>query len=436
MSENMEAIIKQAADSAVEKASEQFEKTVDERLGGYGMVKDKKESIAKFFAKPKPTEAEMKTGHLKDDGLAKGHAFARFAKMKLQHKLSGSTQPLDVFMAETAEKHYGQDKNFVKMVKSGFTKSMVSGKVKTFEEYKKSLFNNSSIPEDGGYLVPEMYGEIIELLREKVFLFQAGARVVPMSRGNINLPIHNSGALSFFRGEGKRKKGKKQGLKNLKMTSKNQVSMVIMTNELIMRNDYNADQAFLDDVLKEMAITMNETALTGAGTEFTPRGIDNTTGVNTLSSLGAKVDGDTAATMIGEIMKTNIPMEKMGFVMNGVMWAQYYNATDGNGAYIFRDEMNKGTLSSIPFFLFNKIAVGTTGNKETKMYLADWNEFLVGEEMMFDVATSTEATVYDEDENAIDLFAQNMMAIRVESFYDFGIAHPEGFVILPGIHTI
>ena len=413
----MEEIIKQTAEKAVEKANQEFEKKIDEKMGEFGIVKDKKDSIAKFFTAPM-VHSEEKTASLKEDKMTKGHAFARFAKMKLQHKMLGTSQNLDQYMIETAEKHYSHNKNFVKMVKSSFAKDLLQGKVKDF--------NNISNPQDGGYLVPEMYGEIVELLREKVFLFKAGARVTPMPNGNLNLPVHETGALSFFMGEGNKVKGKKHTLGNIKLTSKKQVSMAIMTNEVIMSNTYEADQKFLDDILKEMAVTMNYTALTGTGTEFTPRGIDNYTGVQ-KADLDAAVSGTTASDLIGKVMATNVEMEKGAFVMNGLLWAKFYNVTDGNGAYIFREEMNRGTLNGFPFYLFNKIAVGSTADKYTDVYFGDWAEFLVGEQKMFDVAYSTEATVYDENGNAIDLFAQDMTAVRVISYYDFAIKHPEGF---------
>jgi HK97 family phage major capsid protein len=412
-----ESVIKQTVDMAVDKANQEFGKKIDEKMGEFGMVEDKKQSIAKMFASSNQ-EKQIKGTSLKEDGVKKGHAFARMAKMKLQHKLLGTSQPLHEYMAETAEKHYSNNGNFVKMLKSPTMKGLLQGRAKDF--------NNVTNPQDGGYLVQEMYGDVVELLREKVFLFQAGARVTPMPNGNLNLPVHETGALSFFIGEGKKIKGKKQTFGNVKMSSKKQCSMAIFTNELIMDNSYEADQRFLDDIIREMAITMNFTALTGTGTEFTPRGIDNYPGVQ-KSDLDAVVDGDTASDLIGKIMGTNVAMEKGAFVMNGSLWSKFYNVTDGNGAYIFRDEMNRGTLNGFPFYLFNKISVGSTADKYTDIYFGDWNEFEVGEQKMFEVSMSNEATVYDENGEAIDLFAQDMTAVKVISFYDFAIRHPEGF---------
>src|SRR6056297_3291762 len=106
----MQEVIKEAVDTAVEETNKQFEKKIEERLGEFGMVKDKKDSIAKFFTAPQTANEKM--GSLQDDKMTKGHAFARFAKMKLQHKMLGTSQPLHEYIAETAEKHYSHNRNF------------------------------------------------------------------------------------------------------------------------------------------------------------------------------------------------------------------------------------------------------------------------------------------------------------------------------------
>lgn len=368
--------------------------------------------------------------HKEELGLEKGLAYARIAKMKVQHALWGEGKSLDAFINDKVDKHYSRDTGFCKMAKSAVMKDINSGKV----DRAMKAINNSTFGEDGGYLVPEMYGEIVELLRPMVFLFQAGARTIPMPYGSLNMPVHNVGALSYFMGETKKAKGKKQGFKNIKMVSKKQVSMAIMSNELLRVNTYDADMAFLNDILREMAQKMNEVALTGAGTEYVPRGIENTTGVQT-AALGALPDGDTPYTLAGLVEKTNVPMDSAKFVMPRVMKSVLSNAKDANGNYVLRDDLRDGVLAGYPFIYSNVISTGTTGNNVTKMYFGDWSQFLVGTQSMFEVEYAKEATVLDENDEAVYLFGQDCTAVRVISHYDFAIKYGEAFAYYSNVYT-
>lgn len=360
----------------------------------------------------------------------KGLAFARFAKMQVQYKLEGATGSLENYIADKTEKHYGHDKKFVKMIKSNMAKNVIKG---NFAEVTKSV-NNGTMPADGGYLIEEMYGELIELLRPKLFLYEAGARVIPMPTGNLNMPVHKTGALSFFIGETNKAKGKKQTLANIKLISKKQVSMVIMSNELIRNNSYEADMAFLNDMINEMAQKMNETALTGSGTDFTPKGIDSYSGIGSLTQ-SALVNADLPSNLAGLVEATNVPMDNASFVIPRVLKSQFYNVKDGTGNYVLREEMNQGMLYGYPFIMSNVIPVGTDSHKMTKAYFGDWSQFLIGEQAMFEIATSTEASVEDVDGNSIDLFSQDCTAIKVTSFYDFAVKYQEAFAVAKDIWT-
>ena len=414
-----EDIIKQAVDATAAKMADVATKTVNDSLDGFGMKVDKKEQIAKYFTEDNTKSGSTEVMKLKDE-LPKGHAFARMTKLAWQYANNNPEKlQRETFIAEKAKEMYGKDKVFNKMI------GAMTG---------TKNFQNVTNPEDGGYLVEEMYGELVDLLRARVFLYNVGARVTPMPNGNINLPVHTAGALSYFIGESKPIFPKKQGFGNIKMTSKKQVSMVIISDELMMDNSYQADQRLLDDILREMEVTMNYVALYGSGTEYTPKGIKTYASV-TKTSLGALPDGDTAADLKGDILATNVEGKNLAYVMNGAMWAPFYNTTDGNGAYINRASMDQGKLVGSKFHLFNEIPLDGTVNKKSDLFFGDWSEFEIGEQKMFQVDTSKEATIEDASGNKINLFQQGMTAIKVTSFYDFAVRHPEAFKIYTNVYT-
>ena len=337
--------------------------------------------------------------------MPKGLAFARYAKLKLQKELAkkeGRIGRKEFDMYTEAEKHYGGNPTFLNCVKS---------------------FQNGTYNEDGGYLIMEAYAqEIVELLRAKVFLFQTGVTTVPMPRGNLNLPVHEAGALSYWQGEGEAGTNTKQKIGNITFNSKELVSICVMSNRLIENNSYDTDQAFLNDMLREMAVMINTAALYGTGKNGQPLGIAKTPGI-TKKSWDAVVSPTLIPEMVGEIYATNVPREKMGVVFSGGLWAPLYNTTDGVGQYIQRQEMNNGTLTGAPFYMFNEITVGTTADKYTDVFAGAWENFVVAEEKMFDVALSTEATIGGQN-----MFERGLTAVKVTSLLDFGIKYPEAFV--------
>ncbi len=418
--EQMQAIISKAAQAGADKATEKMQEIADETAGNklteFGMTKDKKQTIAKFMTNPIPSanERSVLNESFKNSGMEKGHAFARWVKLSWQFENKNPNRiPREDFISQTAEKHYKKDKSFVKMAKF----------------YSKNKdFQNVTNNDDGGYLVQEMYGELIELLREKVFLYQVGARVTPMPNGNLNMPVHTAGSTSEFIGEGKPAIPSKAKFGNVKMISKKQVSMVIISEELMMNNSYAADQRLLDDMIREMSVVMNYTALYGLGTTYTPKGLNKYTGIP-KTTISALPDGDTAADMKGDIVASNVAGSKLAYVMSGSLWAPFYKVKDGSGNYINRDEMNQGMLTGSPFHLFNAIPVDATVNKASDVFFGDWEEFEIGEQMLFEVDSSREATIETAGGEKMNLFSQGLIAFKVTSFYDFAVRHQEGFTI-------
>jgi len=401
---DVKQLIEDTVKETVETTKDVVKNIVKEELNDYGFKEDKKSEMAKFLSAPMINVGATEEKNVKE--LPKGHAFAKI--VKLAHRANNDRDK----MAWLAKKELSY-------------KAPVF--VKRLENWAKDG-QSVTIPSEGGFLVHEQYAnEVVELLRPKVFLYQLGARRRPLPNGNLNLPVHTAGALSYFVGEGSKATVKKQQIGNIKFNAKKQVSLILTTDELIKNNSYNADQAFLNDMLTEMAVTMNTAALTGSGTEYTPKGIKNYAGVKKVT-LGSKVTNTTLSTIKGTLMANNTPKEKLGWVFNGVLWSQFYELTDGNGAFLYQNSMDNGKLIGDPYVIHNGIPVGTSGNKVTDIFYGDWSEFEIAEQDMFLVDTTKEATI-EVNGTTINLFQNGWQAIKVTSFYDFALRHENAFTV-------
>lgn len=290
-------------------------------------------------------------------------------------------------------------------------------------------------PSEGGFLVPEQYAaEIIPLLRAKAVVRRLGARSLPLANGNLNIPKITGGATAYYVGESQNATKSKPTLGNLRLSGKKLVTLVPMSNDLIRSNAYNADQMVRDDMIQTMALKEDYTAMYGAGTEFTPLGISNTSGI-TKAAKNALPDADYIASLIGSLMTKNLPWASVGWAIQGAMWSVLYNLKTTTGAYIYRDEMNQGKLVGLPFAISNQISYGTDANKRVDLFLGDWSEFIIGEEMGLAIMASQEATYWDGSQLQ-STFSRDETVMKVTAKHDFGLRHAEAFNVQTDVYTV
>lgn len=293
----------------------------------------------------------------------------------------------------------------------------------------KSL--SATTPSEGGFLVNEQYAqEIIPLLYAKAVVRKLGARPLPMPNGNLNLPKVTGGATSYYIGENTDAKKSKQKFGNIRLSGKKLVTLVPISNDLIRSASIEADRIVRDDMIMSMALKEDFSALYGAGTEYTPRGVYNINGVS-KSALNALPTSDDIASMVGELMAKNINWGSVGWTFNGLVWSVFYNLKTSTGYYIHRDEMNQGKLLGLPFQISNQIPVNAN---KTDLFLGDWNEFIIGEQMGLQMEASTEATYFDGTE-MVSAFSQDQTVLKVTSIHDFGVRYPEAFIVKTGVQT-
>ncbi len=285
----------------------------------------------------------------------------------------------------------------------------------------------ASVPSDGGFLIPEVYSdEIIPLLRNKAVFRSMGARPLPLANGNLNIPRMLGGATSYYIGENQDAKISKPKFGTMRLSSKKLVTMVPISNDLIRSTSAEADRMIRDDMIKSMALAEDFAALYGKGTEYTPRGLYNTDGVSKMKLSGLP-DGDNLGDFVGALMSRNIDWGNVGWIFNGFVWNKLYQLKTATGAYLYREELNAGKFLGFPYKVTNQIT-NTGANLASDVFFGDFNEFIIGEEMGMEMMASTEATYVDGGE-LVSAFSRDQTVIKVTNKHDFGVRHPEAFVI-------
>ncbi|MTI49461.1 MAG: phage major capsid protein [Firmicutes bacterium] len=335
-----------------------------------------------------------------------GIKFARYMKLALlaqKNRKEQNGHPTNV--QDLAEKMYAFDKTFVAEMKA------------------------VSVTGDGGYLVPEDYtDEVIQLLYADTVAISLGARIVPMPNGNLNMPKLISGSSASYIGENQSKKASKPKYANIRLSAKKLACVVPISNDVLRSTSYASDMYVRDDMVKQMQLKMDATVLFGEGTESTPRGIKNTTDVLS-KSVGALPTTSNTYDQVTDVESNDAAGMSMGWAFNSKFKGVVYNLTDGNGAFIHREELNKGRFHGYPYKVTNQIPTGTSGKKPTDVYFGDWAEILIGEQMQLEIRMSEDATYENASGDMVSAFANDQTVMRSLMIHDFSVARPKAFSV-------
>ena len=288
---------------------------------------------------------------------------------------------------------------------------------------------NISTMADGGYLVPtNLANEIIPLLREKSTIRTLGATDIPLPNGNLKIPKQTGAANFTWVGEAQNIIASKASLGILNLNAKKLAGLIPISNELLRDSSIQADKFVLNELLGGIAEAEDITAIYGSGGDNQPSGLASMAG--TMTDIAALPTSDLLGTTIGNIMSKKFPNKtNFGWMFNGVLWSMFYNMKDGVGNYIHRAEMMQGKLHGFNFAINNNINVGSDAHGLTEMYFGDFSQFIIGETMGVNIATSDQASYYD-GANQVSAFSTDQTIMRAILREDFGVRYADAFIAL------
>jgi HK97 family phage major capsid protein len=287
----------------------------------------------------------------------------------------------------------------------------------------------------GGALIPEnLHSEVIELLRPRTIVRKLGARVLPLPNGNLSMPSLTGGATSGYVGEGKDVRATASSFGDVKLSAKTMITLVPISNQLIGRAGYNVEQLVLGDCIASMSVREDKAFLRDDGTNDTPTGFKPVaTAAGRVIEWAGEANLTTIDTyldkLILKLMNSDSMMITPGWGMSPRTWMKLFGLRDGNGNKVY-PEMAAGLLKGYPIAHTNTIPANLgTGQNESEIYFADWNDVVIGEQDNMTVDFSTEATYVDTNGDLISAFARNQSLIRLVGNHDVGFRHPEGLAL-------
>lgn len=335
---------------------------------------------------------------------------------------------------------------------------------------------NVSTGSAGGFLVPpDVMNEVIPLLRAQSVVRAAGPRNIAMPRGTMTLPGQNSAATAFYGSENQPIAGSQPSVGNIVASYKKLTAFVPVTNDMMRYADPAIDAFVRDDLVAVIGLREDLAFLLGDGTQNTPKGylafangwvqrnggtvgnwltssvstlainaVDpaNSTGGNFITSTANYTLATVAAELGGAVNRldtANVRARSRAWFMNPRSYNYLYNVQNSLGVYVFRDELNNGTLMKYPVYTTTQIgtnywdAAGT--NKDLSfVMLVEMTEDIVLDSMQLELAVFREGSYLDPVSGAtVSAMTNDQTVIRAIAEHDHQMRHDAAVAIIQGV---
>lgn len=291
----------------------------------------------------------------------------------------------------------------------------------------------------GGFLVaPEHSSDFIDLLTPRAVVRSFGTPVLPLDSGVLDMPKLNTAASASYIGEGRDITKSEQTFGQVRWSSKQLAALVPISNTLLRRASPQVNAIVRNDVLRVMALKEDLTFLRSQGGEHSPRGLRylalgaNVLTANVTVNL-ANVTNDLGRLVLA-LEEANVAFTNPGWIFAPRTKMYLMTVRDGNSNYVFRDEMLTGRLWGYPYKTTTQVPRNLgAGSNESEVYLVDFDDVAIAQELGLEVAMSQDASYKDENGNLVSAFSLNQTVMRVIQMHDFNTRYPESIAVLTGV---
>lgn len=308
------------------------------------------------------------------------------------------------------------------------------------KHYQKDMSWN--IDTAGGTLVPApAQGELIELLRNKTCLMEAGARVMPLpAQGSIALPKQTGASTAYWVGENTTITNSDLTTGDLLLKAKKLAARVLVPNELFRYSSPAADAMVREDLAKQLQLGLDTAGLTGVGSATTPKGIFNYSSINSYTPKKQGTNGDAFGPedffgMIGKVASVNgvVNEESFAFIVRPELFfnivakrADAVSAGDRQGSFIQWSFDPQGNITyraaGKRVVVSNQIAADRTkagsGATLTRILGGDMSQWIIA------MAAALEI---DQNRYSDTAYTKDQTDVRAILQVDMGPRHEESF---------
>ncbi|MGF7177012.1 phage major capsid protein [Azospirillum doebereinerae] len=303
-----------------------------------------------------------------------------------------------------------------------YFRGMVTGDWAGAELERRAM--SEGVLADGGYTVPTILSaDVIDAARNQARVLQAGALTIPMTSQTMRIARVLTDPAPGWKAENAAMAEGAMTFEPVDMKARTLAVLVKLSRELFM-DSANVESVVRNALAAGLALELDRVALFGTGVGEEPKGLVNTTGIQTVT---ASANGDVLASYD----PFSIAVEKVAEA-NGQANAVIFSPRTAGTLDRMKDSTGQPLMAPESFKALAKLPTKQVPNNLTRGTSTNASVAVVGEFPNLLVAVR-ENLVIEMTNAAGDAFSKMQIWIRAFLRADIAVARPDKFCTVPGI---
>jgi len=294
----------------------------------------------------------------------------------------------------------------------------------------------------GGVLIQEQVSsDFIDLLTARAVVRSFNPIVMPMDSGGMTVPKLTAASTAYYIGENRDATKSQQSFGAKRLTARKLAVLVPISNDLIRRGGPKVGTIVRNDAVRSAGLKEDVSFIRSQGSEFTPKGLRyQAAAANILTATGGgtydldSVTGDLGSLILA-LEESNVMFSNPGWILAPRTKQFLMTIRDGLGNFAFRAEMLTGKLWGWPFKVTTQIPTNLS-NSSSEIYLADFDDVVIGDTLRMEIAVSQEAPYRDENNELQSSFSLDQTVMRLLMEHDIVLRHDESVGVLTDVRWV
>jgi HK97 family phage major capsid protein len=239
----------------------------------------------------------------------------------------------------------------------------------------------------GNYLVETDLRDqnFIDLLRNKMVVKQAGARILSGLVGNVAIPKRTTGTTAYWVAENGAATESQTVIAQVTLSPKTVSAYEDMSRQLLLQSTPDIEMLIRDDIAQTLAIAIDYAALHGSGSNNQPQGIAGATDVGSVvgGANGAAPDWADIVGLETAVAVDNADIGALKYVTSAKVRGklkQTVRVSSTDSQFIWAD--GAFPLNGYPALVSNQVSdtltKGTSSGVASAIFYGNWNDLLIG----------------------------------------------------------